>query len=82
MQGCDHIIKPSCWGIAPSEQEIREKALDKLFQKCKTEELRNKKACDDGVDNITSFQLRARQSAFERVCIWIEELRSKQGEQR
>ena len=32
MQGCDHIIKPSCWGIASSEQEIREKVLDELIE--------------------------------------------------
>jgi hypothetical protein len=62
-------------------QAEREKVLGELFGKCKAEELRNKKACDDGVDNITSFQLRARQGAFERVCIWIEELREgKDGE--
>jgi hypothetical protein len=65
---------------APPEQDEREKVLDEVFRRCKDEELRNKKRCDDGVDNITSFQLRARQGAFERVCIWIEELRSKQGE--
>jgi hypothetical protein len=51
------------------------RVLDELLAKCKAEELRNKAECDRGdIDNISSFQLRARQGAFERCCIWIEEI--------
>jgi hypothetical protein len=52
----------------------RERVLIPLLNQCKIEELNNKKRCDAGVDNISSFQLRARQAAFERCAIWIEEI--------
>jgi len=51
----------------------RERVLIPLLNQCKIEELNNKKRCDAGVDNISAFQLRARQAAFERCAIWIEE---------
>jgi hypothetical protein len=52
----------------------RERVLIPLLNQCKVEELNNKKRCDAGVDNISSFQLRVRQAAFERCAIWIEEI--------
>jgi len=56
----------------------RERILTPLLKLCKDAELDNKKRCDDGVDNISSFQLRARQGAFERCGIWIEETLSRE----
>ena len=60
----------------PLPEELKKergRVLIPLLNQCKIEELNNKKRCDAGVDNISAFQLRARQAAFERCAIWIEE---------
>jgi hypothetical protein len=64
--------------LSEHDAEIARMAIEKmlipLLNQCRIEELNNKKRCDEGTDNITSFQLRARQAAFERCGIWIEEI--------
>jgi len=70
MQGCDHIIKPSCWGIASSEQEILEEMFKKICKQCpvKEEIHTDDKQCAESCEGCLVRS------------VYLEDLRSKQGE--
>ena len=63
---------------AQSEQEIREKVLDELCERC----FKEIEKCEVAIRKYPSLQKSNTGSklAFEVVIQWISELRSKQGE--